>query len=37
MFRRPRRKFKDIIKMDVEVLGYEAMDCFHLAQNRTQG
>jgi hypothetical protein len=32
----PRRKLEDIIKMDVKVLGYEAVDCIHFAQNRTQ-
>jgi hypothetical protein len=31
----PSLKLKNIIKMNVEVLGYEG-ECFHLGQNRIQ-
>jgi hypothetical protein len=32
--RRPRRRWEDIIKMDLQELGFGGMDCFDLAQNR---
>jgi hypothetical protein len=32
----PGLKLENIIKMDVEALGYESVECVHLAQNRTQ-
>jgi len=31
---RPRHQWKDNIKMDLQELGWRAMDCFDLAQKR---
>jgi hypothetical protein len=33
---RPRRRWKDNIKMDVREIGWSGMDCINLAQDRDQ-
>ena len=35
-FGRPRRRWEDNIKMDLQEVGCEAMDCIELAQNRVR-
>jgi hypothetical protein len=34
---RPRRKWKDNIKIDLAEVGFENVDLIHLAQNRADG
>jgi hypothetical protein len=33
---RPRRRWEDNIRMDLRVIGWEGVDCMHLAQDRNQ-
>jgi hypothetical protein len=34
--RRPRCRWGDIIRMDLREIGWEVVDCMHLAQDRDQ-
>jgi hypothetical protein len=33
---RPRRRWKDIVKIDLEEIGFQTVDWIHMAQNRDQ-
>jgi hypothetical protein len=35
-FGRPRHRWKNNIKMDLKEIGYEFVNCIHLAQDRDQ-